>query len=211
MEENQQLEAVFIIQDLETLRIISDPLRTQIFELLIQSPLSVKQVADRLGLAPGKLYYHFSQLEKVGLIRVVETRMHANLVEKIYQAAAATLSIDKNLLNFASSSGQENIFSLAVSAIDTTREDILRSFQVRATQLEQGATGQPRKAIIQRALSRISDERAEEFTERLHALILEFSQSDAPASDGAEKRQAYALSVFFYPSFYYEEVEAGTK
>jgi len=211
MKENQPPESIFIIQDLETLRTISDPLRAQILELLTQAPHTVKEVGDRLGLAPGKLYYHFSQLEKVGVIKVVETRMQANLVEKIYQAAASMLSIDKDLLNFASTTGQENIVTLAVSALDLTREDLLRSLQVRATELEQGATRQPRRAIIQRALSRISDERAEEFFERLHTLIQEFSQADVKQPESEEPQQAFALSVFYYPSFYYQEQEGGNE
>ena len=54
----------FHIADLETLRAIADPLRVQIMELLEGGQaLTVKQVAEKLGLAPSKLYYHFGALE----------------------------------------------------------------------------------------------------------------------------------------------------
>ena len=46
----------FHIADLETLRAISDPLRVQVLELLESQALTVKQVAEKLGLAPSKLY-----------------------------------------------------------------------------------------------------------------------------------------------------------
>jgi DNA-binding transcriptional ArsR family regulator len=71
----------FVIKDYDTLKAIADPLRAQIVELLINDPLTVSQVAQRLGLAPSKLYYHFGLLEKIGLIAVVETRMVANIME----------------------------------------------------------------------------------------------------------------------------------
>jgi hypothetical protein len=41
----------FHISDLETLRAIADPLRVQIMELLEGQTLTVKQVAEKLGLA----------------------------------------------------------------------------------------------------------------------------------------------------------------
>jgi predicted transcriptional regulator len=42
----------FQISDLETLRAVADPLRVQILELLEGKALTVKQVAEKLGLAP---------------------------------------------------------------------------------------------------------------------------------------------------------------
>jgi len=70
-------EGVFIINDLETLKVVADPVRNQILEVLEKKPQNVKEVADKLGLAPSKLYYHFNMLEKVGLIKVVESRQVA--------------------------------------------------------------------------------------------------------------------------------------
>lgn len=201
MKRDKKIEETFVIRDLETLRVISDPLRYQIYEILISEPLTVKQVADRLGLAPSKLYYHINMLEKFGLIRVVETHLHANLVEKVFQAAANNLDVDKDLLNFSSESGKDNIYTLAAATLDATREDILRSFQARAFELERGAAERPRRAIFHRFTSRLSDEKAEDFHRRLHELIDEFSQADETGGDG--DLQTYALTVVFYPSFYY--------
>ena len=90
MEENTPA-GTFTISDLDTLRVVADPLRNQIVELLIMEPQTVKQIAERLGLAPSKLYYHIGLLEKHGIIEVAETRMVANLQEKDYRAVAHTL------------------------------------------------------------------------------------------------------------------------
>jgi DNA-binding transcriptional ArsR family regulator len=178
MKEHLGAVKTFLIKDLETLRVFADPLRSQIFELLVQDALTVKQVADRLGLAVSKLYYHVNLLEKHGLILVAEARQHANLIEKVYRAAASELDIDPSLISFSTPSGQEHLYALITTTIDTTREDALRSFQARAFQLEQGAEEDPRTALFNRTLSRLTRERAQAFTERLSALVAEFDQGE---------------------------------
>jgi DNA-binding transcriptional ArsR family regulator len=202
MKKNKERQP-FQIKDLETLRALSDPLRVQIVELLIAQNLTVKQVAEKLGLAPSKLYYHFATLEKLGLIEVAETRMVANMVEKIYQSRADAVEVDPSLLHF-SKEGENEPFNTAInSVIDATREDIIRSLQARQFQLEQGAQEQPRRFIINRIVSRLPEERVQEFQERLVALLQEFETENNTTARGA-KFQPYALTVAFYPSFYFE-------
>ena len=92
-----------------------------------------------------------------------------------------------------------------VAPIDTTREDILRSLEARATALEQGAEPHPRDVIIYRELRVMSDEQADQFRDRLQSLLDEFEATEIDeAGAGAHTR---ALTVAFYPSFYYEEPE----
>ena len=189
----------FRIKDLETLRALSDPLRMQIVELLSEK-MTVKQVAEKLGLAPSKLYYHFNTLEKLGLIEVAETHMVANMVEKIYSSNADMVDVDPSLFSF-SKEGENESLNLAVSStIDATRDDLIRSLQARQFQLEQGAEEQPRRIIINRLISRLPEERVAEFQDRLVALLKEFDDENDSSSD----LQPYALTVAFYPSFYYE-------
>lgn len=193
----------FQIKDLETLRAVSDPLRVQIVELLISQKLTVKQVAEKLGLAPSKLYYHFATLEKLGLIEVAETRMVANMVEKVFTSKAEVLDVDPAIFRF-SKEGDNEPFTMAIaSVVDATREDIIRSLQARQFQLEQGAPEKSRRFIINRVISRIPEERVEEFQERLVKLLEEFEREN-DASVRGSKHQPYALTVAFYPSFYFE-------
>ncbi|HEY1012227.1 MAG TPA: helix-turn-helix domain-containing protein [Herpetosiphonaceae bacterium] len=192
---------VFVIRDREALKVLTDPLRAQMFEALAQEQLSPRQLGERLGVAASKLYYHLNMMEKHGFIAVAETRMVANLVEKLYRAAAMTLSVDPALLTFSTPEHQENLFTVTESTLAATREDLMRSFQARAYELAQGATPQPRKMIITRDVRRLPEERIDEFTERLEALITEFAASDTTQATD----QAYALTVAFYPSFHYSE------
>ena len=194
----------FHIKDLETLRAVSDPMRIQIVELLSTQNLTVKQVAEKLGLAPSKLYYHFGALEKLGMIEVAETRMVSNMVEKVYQSNADQLDVDPSLLRFSKEGDNESFNILISSTIDATREDIIRSLQARQFQLDQGATEQSRRFIINRVVSQIPEERVAEFQERLVQLIQEFEGEDERASRKANLHP-YALTVALYPSFYFDK------
>ena len=203
MEEFTPTKAL-LIDDLDTLKIVVNPLRIQIVESLIAEPLTVAQVAERLGMAPSKLYYHVNLLEEHGLIRVVEERQVANIIEKLYRAAAEGLEVDPALLSFTTREGQENVLSVLAATLDATREEIVRSMEARAFALEQGAEKQPRKGLLNRAKSHIDQTRALEFAERLQSLMEEFEAADSPESL-SEDTHAYALMVAFYPCFYYPD------
>lgn len=198
----------FHISDLETLRAIADPLRVQIMELLEVQPLTVKQVAEKLGLAPSKLYYHFGALEKLGFIEVAETRMVANMLEKTYKSAAHVLDVDPALFKFNKEGDNEPINILLSSTIDATREDLIRSMQARQFQLEQGAEEKPRRVIVNRVVSSASEKRIEEFQDRLLKLIQEFEAEDKTSKS---TDQPYALTVAFYPSFYFDKTSKKGK
>ncbi len=201
--EEDKANKPFRITDLDTLRAVSDPLRVQIVELLQEEPLTVKQVAEKLGLAPSKLYYHFTTLEKLGLIEVAETRMVANMVEKVFTSNAGALDVDPAIFRFSREGDNEPFTTAIASVVDATREDIIRSLQARQFQLEQGAPEKSRRFIINRVISRIPEPRVEEFQERLVQLLQEFEQENDASVRGA-KHQPYALTVAFYPSFYFE-------
>jgi DNA-binding transcriptional ArsR family regulator len=193
-----------VIKDLEAAKLIADPLRLQIVEVLLSEPLTVKQIADKLGLAPSKLYYHVNSLEKHGLIQVVDTTIHGNIIEKHYWVTAYDYRLDESLFNFnvMEAEGKENIISMAIATLDTAREDFIRSIEARAFNLEHGADPHPRPVINYREVCRIPDEKVEEFQIRLKALMEEFEEMDNPDDEGG---QPWALNVFLYPSFYYDQ------
>ncbi|WP_420631615.1 helix-turn-helix domain-containing protein [Candidatus Leptofilum sp.] len=202
--EQFQPKDILIIEELEMLKVISDPLRTQILEILIFQPATVKQLADKLGLAPSKLYYHVNMLEKAGFITVVETRMVANMQEKYYRAVANSFQLDESLLTFHTDTGRDTINTMLNSIMDATKDDILRSLQARLFALDQGAPEQPRRFMLTRHNAVISESRANEFMARLDELLKEFS-SEKETAKTAESQQNYAFTVAFYPSIYYPD------
>src|SRR5215472_3478772 len=86
-----------MISDLETLKVVTDPLRLNLVNLLRGEPRTAKELAKILHLSQTKLYYHIGLLEQHGLIRVVGTRLVSGILEKQYQATAYKLSVDRRL------------------------------------------------------------------------------------------------------------------
>jgi len=190
----------FVIRDMETMRVISDPIRAQIFEALLHQAQTVRQVAEKLGMSASKLYYHFNLLEKFGFIRVQETRQVGNLIEKIYAVTSPTIDVDPDLFSFPSGEHNEQILTIIRDTIDATREDLLRSLQARLYALEQGQPPKPRRVVLNRLRSNLSDEQAARLLNRIEELLREFEQSDEKES---QDNQPYSLMIAFYPSFYY--------
>jgi len=196
---------VLIIKDLETLKIMADPQRNQILEILAPEKQTINQIAEKLGLSPSKLYYHINLLEKHGLIQEVDTIVKANIIEKVYWITAYECKMDHDLFNFSTPEGQESVITAMVTPIDSTREDIVRSLEARATALEKGAEQHPREVVIFREVRKMSDQTADKFTERLKQVLEDFENFEGDNdSDDSHMR---ALTLAFYPSFYYDGQE----
>ena len=86
------------LQNVEQLRAIADMLRMRIVDTLRERPMTVTQLGDTLDIAPAKIHYHVRELEKVGLLRLVETREKGGILEKYYQPIARDFSVPKELL-----------------------------------------------------------------------------------------------------------------
>jgi DNA-binding transcriptional ArsR family regulator len=198
---------VFEIRDLETLRTIADPLRMQVFEQLVETPLTVKELASRLGLSPSRLYYHMNVLEEHALIQVVGQNIIGNLVEKVYRAAAGELDVAPSLLSFETRLGKESITAMAVTTLDTTREDLLRSLEARAYALAEGAPQRQRSIMVTRTMQHITESQVEIIRERLLAVFREFEAGAVDQDFTDEEAHTYALTVAFYPHFDYPQAE----
>jgi len=195
---------VFMVNDLETLRVLSDPLRLQILEALDNEPQTANQVAKKLGLPVSRLYYHLNQLESIDLIEVVETRIVNNMIEKLYWLTAEEIDIDKNLFDFSSAEGHENLSNFILTSLESTRTKIMRSIQALKTKREKGVDSVPHDMVIVNVTKRIKEETYQSFVERLKALIKEFGELNEESVD--EKGGNYfSLNCYAFPSYFYKE------
>ncbi len=87
------------IETIEQLRAVADLLRLRIIDVLQKQPMTVTQLGDMMGEAPARMHYHVRELEKVGLLKLVETREKGGILEKYYQPVARELSVDRALLS----------------------------------------------------------------------------------------------------------------
>ena len=187
----------FIISDLETLKVMADPLRLQILDAMTEHVCTVKQIAADLNIPPKKLYYHFKQLEEHGLIRVVDTHLFSGIVEKLYQASAYSYRVDKGLLSPGTPEGDKEIKQMLAALFDDTRDDILNSVAagiIKLSKTEPGDRPDPHDLVLGRSLARMSPEKAQDFYTRLKALVKEFGEEED------DNEQAYTLVVVLYPT-----------
>lgn len=70
------------LANLEQMKVLVDPRRLRILELLGDEERTTKQVAEILGEPPTRLYHHMAALARVGLIRLARTRQNRGAVEK---------------------------------------------------------------------------------------------------------------------------------
>jgi len=88
---------VKVIDDLATLRLLSDPLRRGLIEKLGEAPTTVKELARAMEMKPNRLYYHVNLLEDHGLVRVTQTRIVSGIVERTYALVARRFAVSEAL------------------------------------------------------------------------------------------------------------------
>jgi DNA-binding transcriptional ArsR family regulator len=177
-----------VIDDLETLKVLSDPLRMQIIELMSDQARTVKQLAKELDTTPHKLYYHVKLLEH-------------------YQIVAKDIVVADGLLSVSKPEGKSDVEGLISSILDGTKADFIRSFRVRTEGDIQVSERHPSSAT--REMANLTREQARAICERLEELVREFESYDNEADQG--QRQRYALTTLFYPSFSKEDLLGGSE
>jgi DNA-binding transcriptional ArsR family regulator len=80
---------VRVVDDLDAFQALGHPLRVRILAAL-REPASAAAVARAVGEPRQKVNYHLKELDRVGLVRVVERRAVGNLIETVYQAIASS-------------------------------------------------------------------------------------------------------------------------
>jgi DNA-binding transcriptional ArsR family regulator len=83
---------VAVIEDPAVAAISLDPTRARLLAELAE-PASATALADRVGLARQKVNYHLRELERHGLVELVEERRRGNMTERVLQASAASYVI----------------------------------------------------------------------------------------------------------------------
>ncbi|MGZ3637296.1 MAG: helix-turn-helix domain-containing protein [Ktedonobacterales bacterium] len=190
---------VFMINDLETLNVVADPLRVRILDLLRGEPQTVKQLNEILRIGVSKLYYHMRLLEQHHLIHVYETRVVNGILEKHYQATAYKLSVDHALFSSspATSSSTTGLDVFLSAVLDETRKDIQHSVREGLIELTNVAPLE-RQLYLGRCWARLSPTQAQQFRARLDALADEFL-SLAPDPE-SQDLQWYEWLIGLYPT-----------
>lgn len=196
MDEQFQPLDEYVVDELDTLKVLSDPFRLRILEQTGHTPTTVKRIASQLGVSPKKLYYHVNLMEKHGLLVVVDTQLVSGIVEKWYQTRACRFVVDKSLLALVEEPGgvPTHLRAMLTGLLDATRDDIMgaaRQGLVKADERD------PRRGTLymQRGKLPLNPEQYGRFVKRLEALLEEFHTKELTEP----KHQPYGFTVLLYP------------
>jgi predicted ArsR family transcriptional regulator len=176
------LPAKLVINSTAQYKALGEPTRVKILAIIQQQPATAKQIADRLGIAPGTAGHHLQTLEAAGLAQVVARRLVRGIVAKYYTRTA-------RIFMFEQPQDSDEYQSTTLHLITHMRDELMDT-------LAQGSDDDICGAGFPHA--RLTPARAKEYADRLHALLDEFI-AEPPAPDG----QVYGMGgiVFRAPRY----------
>lgn len=191
-------DEILIVTDLATLRIVSEPTRLRIVELLREQPRTVKALAAALAVPPTRLYYHVKLLEEHGVIRVTATRTVSGILEKTYAATASRLSLDRSLLSPGEALDDEGVEALLTFVIDGAKTEIRNGVargRIDPANKNVAAGG----LTLGRVWFMLTPDRLAEFDRRIDALLEEFGSRETP-TEPEPGANLYELLLGLYPT-----------
>ena len=174
------------IDSVEQLRAVADMLRLRIIDLLQERPMTVTQLGDLLGMAPAKVHYHVRELERVGLLLLVETREKGGILEKYYQPIAKDISVSKNLFLMAP---PDESLAMTGAWFDQVKNGFQQAFRVALEQKDE----QPNFTLAYTHMHVTPDEH-KQLAQRIYELLKPYENSR-----GVEGEQSMLIATISYP------------
>lgn len=180
------LPEVYALESLAQMRALADPLRLRLVDALTRAPLTVTQLGGRLDLAPAKAHYHVRELERVGLVRLVESRERGGMAEKYYRAVARNFGFPGGLLGALAPDAR-------VAAMAGVLSQISRGFLAALGAEGSQPEPRPRRAVLLGTPAWLTDEELGQVEAQLRALLAPYAAPRAESPPGARERAVYHL------------------
>jgi predicted ArsR family transcriptional regulator len=166
-----------VLSTLEEIKVISDPFRFKILVLFNKESgsLTVKQMAVKLKEVPSKVHYHVKELERIGVLEIVETKEKGGIIEKFYLPTAEMFKVKKDIgvIDESYEQAGENLISIM-------HEDFMESMKNKIA---------GDKKQLNYGLTYLTDEEVEQLGE----LILEFMKDKEQREKAKPYMFGYAL------------------
>ena len=148
-------------------RAISSPLRLEILgHFAAGRPLSVKQVAERMGRPATAIHYHVRLLAQSGLLKKSGERRQGRRREAEYSMVAEAIAIPGH-----SASSEEGDHALALKTTASAFRMAERDTKAALTEGTARSEGDDRNFLVTRLHCRLSREEMAEINRRLDALL----------------------------------------
>jgi DNA-binding transcriptional ArsR family regulator len=166
---------------------LSNPVRIRILRHA-DTPITVAELADRLGVPKTRLYYHVNLLVEADMLVQVDERKSGARTEKIYRRTAA---------DFQLGSGLAAAFGDRRKAAEAAASVLFDPARVEAEDhLEHVLGGGKTPGRLGRSVARLSPEAAERFARRVEDLLSDFRDLDLE-SDGESR--TFSLTAALVP------------
>jgi predicted transcriptional regulator len=187
------MKDILTLKALGQLKALSDPFRQRILEGFCAKPATTKQIAERLGEKPTKLYHHVEILAQAGLIKLVKTRQNRGTVEKYYQTVARKFAVDQQLLSPTPTANEVmgELQTMVTNALQTSLSEAHTDFAVDLTNKSDAAC-----LPIATTHTRIRTSRKQ--IARLIQKLQKWSEECRAAHDDKGEVE-YNLTLAFYP------------
>jgi DNA-binding transcriptional ArsR family regulator len=159
------------------LKAFAEPVRTRILGIIQNQPATAKQIADRLGLAPGTVGHHLQVLEAAGLAKIVARRLVRGIVAKYYTRTARIFKFD-----LPPEVGSSTPMTLRI--VSDARDELAGAM---------AEIGEEAACTCGFPHARLSPERAKVYQERVDALM-----DDLAAEQPDPNGQVYGLIAVFF-------------
>lgn len=186
---------VLQIRDAEMLKVLSDPTRMRMLEVMVsrQDPAwSVKELAAALGVPQTRLYHHVDLLAEHGILRAVGQRVVSGIIETRYRIAARSFQLDRRLFAGDADAARDALSGMLEAVFDRARAEVEETVRADPAVLAKD-TPVHRQVFLSRLVTRLTPAMAEELRRRLEALEDEFDNDDG--EDGSP----YGMVVALYP------------
>ncbi|MDU3135989.1 MAG: winged helix-turn-helix domain-containing protein [Anaerococcus prevotii] len=93
------MKEVHILDTLEEINIVSDPIRLKIIMTLGATPKTAQDLSDALGVSRSKIHYHLKILEQNGIVEVVDTDLINGITQKYFLPVAKAFIPNSEIFN----------------------------------------------------------------------------------------------------------------
>ncbi len=187
-------DSIQVLTDLEQIRVLADPLRIRILELLCDEELTTKQVARKLDEKATRLYHHVEALERVGLIRLTRTRQNRGTIEKYYIGVAKAFRADAQA--FMGQAGTEETGEALEAMVSTITDTVSREVR-QLIKNSGGAELLEDDGLLSFIEINTGQDEIDKLQKKLKKTVMKLA--DDAAVEPAEGDRRYRLLVAYYP------------
>lgn len=176
------MEKEKVLTSLEEIKVFTDSFRMKILFEFDEEPLTVKQLADRLGEVPSKVHYHVKELERIGVLEIVNKKEKSGIIEKYYFPTAEKFRVEKVVEK--EEGWKEHIESLKETMFKNVAEDFGKYLSKRRDD---------DKEILNYGILHLTDEEVDELKKKVEELI--------ERSSARKDKQAYTYIIGLFKKY----------